>query len=86
VSRPADPRRGIRLPELASTDRAALDRLLDGALVGHFALVAEDGTPAVLPTAVIRDGDRVLCHGSTGSRWMRLLATGAPTALAANTS
>ena len=82
MSRPPDPRRGIRLPELASTDRAALDALLDSALVGHFALVAEDGTPAVLPTAVIRDGDRVLCHGSTGSRWMRRLAGGAPTALA----
>ena len=78
----AEPRRGIRLPELASTDRAALDTLLDEALVGHFALVAEDGTPAVIPTAVIRDGDRVLCHGSTGSRWMRRLATGEPTALA----
>ena len=82
VSRSTDTRRGIRLPELASTDRAALDRLLDSALVGHFALVADDGTPAILPTAVIRDGDRVLCHGSTGSRWMRRLATGVPTALA----
>lgn len=82
MSRTADPRRGIRLPELASTDREALDRLLDDTLVGHFALVAEDGTPAVIPTAVIRDGDRVLCHGSTGSRWMRRLARGAPTALA----
>ena len=77
-----DPRRPTRLPELASTDRAALDALLDGSLVGHFALVAEDGTPAVVPTAVIRDGDRVLCHGSTGSHWMRRLAAGAPTALA----
>jgi nitroimidazol reductase NimA-like FMN-containing flavoprotein (pyridoxamine 5'-phosphate oxidase superfamily) len=82
VSRSPDPRRGIRLPELASTDRAALDRLLDEALVGHLALVADDGTPAVIATAVIRDGDRVLCHGSTGSRWMRRLATGVPTALA----
>ena len=82
MSRPSDTRRGIRLPELASIDRAALDRLLDSALVGHFALVAVDGTPAVLPTAVVRDGDRVLCHGSTGSRWMRRLATGVPTALA----
>ena len=82
MSRTAEPRRGIRLPELASTDRAALDALLDRALVGHFALVAEDGTPAVIPTAVIRDGDRLLCHGSTGSRWMRRLAAGAPTALA----
>ena len=82
MSRSAEPRRGIRLPELASTDRAALDALLDSALVGHFALVADDGTPAILPTAVIRDGDRVLCHGSTGSRWMRRLASGVPTALA----
>jgi uncharacterized protein len=77
-----DPRRPTRLPEKASTDRATLDRLLDSALVGHFGLVAGDGTPVVLPTAVIRDGDRVLAHGSTGSRWMRMLAGGAPTALA----
>jgi nitroimidazol reductase NimA-like FMN-containing flavoprotein (pyridoxamine 5'-phosphate oxidase superfamily) len=82
VSIPPATRRPTRLAEKASTDRAALDALLDGALVGHFGLVAEDGTPVVIPTAVVRDGDRVLAHGSTGSRWMRLLATGAPTALA----
>ncbi len=82
MSTPRDPRRPTRLPEHASSDRAALDRLLDSALVGHFGLVAEDGTPVVIPTAVIRDGDRVLAHGSTGSRWMRMLAAGAPTALA----
>lgn len=82
MARTPDPRRGIRLPELASDDRAALDALLDSALVGHFALVADDGTPMVIPTAVVRDGDRVLCHGSTGSRWMRRLADGATTALA----
>ena len=28
----------------------------------------------VLPTAVVRDGDRVLLHGSTGSPWLRRLA------------
>ena len=82
MSTPRDPRRPTRLPEHASSDRAALDRLLDSALVGHFGLVAEDGTPVVIPTAVIRDGDRVLAHGSTGSRWMRRLASGVPTALA----
>jgi nitroimidazol reductase NimA-like FMN-containing flavoprotein (pyridoxamine 5'-phosphate oxidase superfamily) len=76
------PRRPIRLSEKASTDRADLDALLDGARVGHFAVVAEDGTPAVIPTMVVRDGDRVLAHGSTGSRWMRRLASGVPTALA----
>src|SRR5215212_1188726 len=33
---------------------------------GHFAVLAEDGTPAVIPTMVVRDDDRVLAHGSTG--------------------
>jgi nitroimidazol reductase NimA-like FMN-containing flavoprotein (pyridoxamine 5'-phosphate oxidase superfamily) len=70
-----------RIPELASTERRDLDALLDAALVGHFALQA-DGHPVVIPTAIARDGDAVLAHGSTGSRWMRALADGAPTALA----
>lgn len=82
MSRTDDPRRPTRLPELASADRAALDALLDATYVGHFALVADDGTPVVIPTAIVRDGDRVLAHGSTGSRWMRRLATGVPASLA----
>ena len=76
-----DQRRPVRLPEKASSERSDLDALLDTARVGHFALVADDGTPVVIPTMVVRDGDRVLAHGSTGSRWMRRLAAGAPTAL-----
>jgi uncharacterized protein len=76
------PRRPARLAEKASTERPALDALLDSTRVGHFGLVAEDGTPVVIPTMVVRDGDRVLAHGSTGSRWMRQLAQGVPTALA----
>ena len=78
-SRP--PRRPVRLAEKASADRTELDALLDSTRVGHFALVAEDGTPVVIPTMVVRDGDRILAHGSTGSRWMRRLASGEPTAL-----
>jgi len=74
-------RRPIRLPEKVSSERADLDALLDTVRVGHFAVVAEDGSPAVIPTMVVRDGDRILAHGSTGSRWMRRLAAGAPTAL-----
>jgi hypothetical protein len=70
-----------RLREKGSTDRAALDALLDDCRLGHFALV-RDGAPLVIPTAVVRDGDRVLAHGSTGAPWMRALATGAPTCLA----
>ena len=71
-----------RLREKASTERAELDALLDATRVGHFALVTPDGHPVVIPTAIVRDGDLVLAHGSTGSRWMRALADGAPTCLA----
>jgi nitroimidazol reductase NimA-like FMN-containing flavoprotein (pyridoxamine 5'-phosphate oxidase superfamily) len=69
-----------RLREKGSSDRAALDALLDDCILGHFGLIA-DGHPVVIPTAIVRDGDRVLAHGSTGSRWMRLIAAGAPTCL-----
>jgi uncharacterized protein len=71
-----------RLRRKASQDRTELDRLLDSVHIGHFALVAEDGHPVVLPTAVARDGDRMLAHGSTGSGWISRLAAGAPTSLA----
>lgn len=65
-----------RMPDMMSHDRGALDALLDTTVVGHVAFVAEDGGPAVLPTAVVRWGERLVVHGSTGSRWMRL-ASGA---------
>lgn len=64
------------------SDRADLDALLDSVFVGHFALSSPDGGPMVLPTAIARDGDVVLAHGSTGSPWIRRLADGAPTCLA----
>jgi uncharacterized protein len=73
-----------RLREKGSTDRAELDALLDDCRLGHFAVV-RDGTPLVIPTAVVRDGDRVLAHGSTGAPWLRALASGAPTCLAVTT-
>lgn len=69
-----------RLAELASHDRAELYRLLDDSRIGHFALVTDDH-PVVIPTAIARDGDSVLAHGSSGSPWMRRLATGVATSL-----
>lgn len=69
-----------RLPDKQVTDRAVLDALLDRALVAHVAVV-DGGRPYVLPVAMARDGDRVLLHGSTGSRLFRLLARGEPTCL-----
>jgi nitroimidazol reductase NimA-like FMN-containing flavoprotein (pyridoxamine 5'-phosphate oxidase superfamily) len=66
-----------RLGEYAVDDREVLDALLDSARVAHVGLV-DDGWPVVIPTAVARDGDQVIVHGSTGSRWLRSLASGAP--------
>jgi hypothetical protein len=69
-----------RLPEHGSTDRAELDRLLDDSRVGHFAFVLDE-QPVVIPSAIARDGDTVLAHGSTGAGWMRWLADGRPVCL-----
>jgi nitroimidazol reductase NimA-like FMN-containing flavoprotein (pyridoxamine 5'-phosphate oxidase superfamily) len=63
-----------------SHSREALDALLDSTIVGHVAHVDESGAPGVLPTAVARFGDALIIHGSTGSRWMRLVS-GAPAAV-----
>jgi uncharacterized protein len=71
-----------RLREKGRTDRSALDTLLDSTHVGHFGFDDAAGRPVVLPTAVVRDGERILAHGSTGSPWLRALAAGAPTCLA----
>jgi uncharacterized protein len=66
-----------RLPELARTDIDTLYAVLDAALVAHVGIV-DAHQPFVLPCAFARDGDRVLLHGSTGSRLFRWLAAGRP--------
>lgn len=65
-----------RLPEKGVDDVAVLHAILDAARVGHVAFV-DDGHPVNIPTGVARDGDRLLLHGSTGSRLYRRLAAGA---------
>jgi nitroimidazol reductase NimA-like FMN-containing flavoprotein (pyridoxamine 5'-phosphate oxidase superfamily) len=82
MTQPRERTRITRLKEKGNVDRAALDALLDATHVGHFGLSDASGRPVVIPTAVVRDGDRVLAHGSTGSPWIRTLAAGAPTCLA----
>ncbi len=67
-----------RIPELQRHDRRELDAVLDAGLVAHVGIV-DDAQPYVLPLAYVRDGDRLLLHGSTGSRLLRALAAGAPT-------
>jgi uncharacterized protein len=70
-----------RLREHAITERAELDRLLDEVLVAHVGLADDNGGVVVIPTAMARDGDSVLVHGSTGSGWMRRAATSRPACL-----
>lgn len=85
-----DPRPGAAQPaevvpsrhaDRASFDRARADAILAAALIGHLGVVDDRGRPVVLPVAVAPDGDRVLVHGSTGSRLLRRLAAGAPACL-----
>jgi nitroimidazol reductase NimA-like FMN-containing flavoprotein (pyridoxamine 5'-phosphate oxidase superfamily) len=59
-----------RLRERAAADRAALDDVLDSALICHLGFVRDDA-PVVLPTGYGRDGDTLYLHGSTGTRSLR---------------
>lgn len=62
---------------VSTTDRAELHRLLADTGVGHFAFV-EGGRPAVMPIAFAHTDGALILHGSTGSWWLRRLATGIP--------
>lgn len=73
--------RMTRLPEKGRSDLDQLHALLDEVHLAHIGLVADD-SPFVVPTGIVRDGDQVLVHGSTGSRWMRSVATGADVCVA----
>lgn len=64
------------------TDRGTFDRetvynILDQAFVCHVGFVV-DGTPFVVPTNYVRVGDKLFLHGSTASRLMKTLGSGAP--------
>ena len=74
--------RPSRMADRVSADQAMVRQLLADVPVGHVGFVTEDGQPFVLPIAISPDGPDVLLHGSTGSRWLRLLATGIPVSLA----
>ncbi len=59
-------------------DRDAVNALLDSEYVAHVGFVDSDiNKPFVIPMAYARDNDRILLHGSTGSRLMMQLAKGA---------
>jgi len=59
-------------------DRDQINALLDSEYVAHVGFVDNDvNEPFVIPMAFARDNDRILLHGSTGSRLMMKIAAGA---------
>lgn len=59
-------------------DRDAVNALLDSEWVAHVGFIDGDTEePFVIPMAYARDKDRILLHGSTGSRLMMKVAEGA---------
>jgi uncharacterized protein len=71
-----------RLPDRGVYDRAAIDAILDEALVCHLGFV-HDGHPYVIPTLFARVGDEVYVHGSAASRMLRSLRDGVDACLTA---
>jgi nitroimidazol reductase NimA-like FMN-containing flavoprotein (pyridoxamine 5'-phosphate oxidase superfamily) len=66
-----------RKPDRANYDRETIYAILDQAFVCHVGFIA-DGTPVVVPTNYVRVGDKLFLHGSTASRLMKTLSSGAP--------
>jgi hypothetical protein len=75
--RPPDRTRVKRHPERGSYDRETIDLILDEALICHLGF-AVDEQPYVIPTLHARVGDTLYLHGSSASRMLRHVATGAP--------
>src|SRR6516225_9002910 len=71
-----------RMRDRAVADRAELDHLLDNTVLAYVGIADDDGGVVVIPTAIARDGDNLLVHGSTGSGWMRRAAAGKPVSVA----
>jgi len=66
-----------RKPDRGSYDRELIYRILDEAFVCQVAFI-DNGMPIVVPTNYVRVGDKLFLHGSTASRLMKTLASGAP--------
>jgi nitroimidazol reductase NimA-like FMN-containing flavoprotein (pyridoxamine 5'-phosphate oxidase superfamily) len=66
-----------RKPDRGRYERQTVYDILDQAFVCHVGFVV-DGTPFVVPTNYVRVGDKLYLHGSTASRLMKTLMSGAP--------
>ncbi len=77
---PSERTRVRRIPERGVYDRAAIDAILDEALICHLAYVI-DGEPRVTPTIHARAGDTLFVHGSNASTTLRTAKQGTPVAV-----
>ena len=67
-----------RLSDREFDDRDAINEFLDNEFLAHVGFVEQStNEPFVIPMGYARDGDRILLHGSTGSRMMMQIAQGA---------
>src|SRR6202451_172973 len=74
---PTERTKVTRKPDRGSYDRELIYSILDQAFVCSVGFVV-DGLPVVVPTNYVRVGDKLFLHGSTASRLMSTLASGAP--------
>lgn len=66
-----------RHADRAVHERLDIEKLLDSQYVCHVGFIdPEINSPFVIPMGFARDGDRILIHGSTGSRIMMAIANG----------
>lgn len=74
---PTDRTRVRRKPDRGTYDRELIYSILDESFVCQVGFIV-DGLPYVVPTNYVRVGDKLFLHGSTASRLMRTLGSGAP--------
>lgn len=78
---PSERARVRRLPDRGAYDKDTVYSILDEGLVCHVGFVVEE-QPFVVPMTYARAGDKLVLHGSHGSRLMRALMTGADVCVA----
>jgi len=59
----------VRSPKRGHYDKESLNRVLDVGFLCHVSYLYE-GTPIIIPTAYVREGDTIYIHGSAKNRMM----------------
>ena len=74
----SDPKHNVkRHSERQFQEQSEINKVLDNQYVAHVGFIDSDTeSPYVIPMGFARDNDRILLHGSTGSRIMMLMAKG----------